>query len=127
MQRALIVFILLAFVISGCSKPEAAFAGKWQLDPKTVKSTDPKADPGIGGTLGFMSLDFKADKTFVFSSRDGDDSGTFEVESGTVTMTVTSPATGKAKRPYKGKLSNDGKSMTVTGGGTPLTMKFTRL
>src|SRR5579863_9972693 len=86
MGRAFIACAVIVILSVGCSKPEAAFAGKWQLDPKGVKSTDAKADPNIGASLGFMLLDFKLDKTFVMSSREGDDSGTFGVEDGIVTM-----------------------------------------
>jgi hypothetical protein len=127
MRRAFIAFALLVFLNVGCSKPEAAFVGKWQLDPKGVKSSDPKAEPNIGSTLGFMLLDFKLDKTFVMSSRGGDDSGTFGVDSGIVTMTVTASGSGQAVKAYKGKLATDQKSMTVTGSGSPLSLKFVKL
>jgi hypothetical protein len=127
MGRAITIFALLAVVLFGCTKPEAAFTGKWQLDPKTVKSADSKADPVLGTTLGLMVLDFKEDKTFVLSSRNGDQTGTFDVDSGTVTMKITSPAADAPKKPLKGKLTSDGKAMTVTGGDTLLTMKFTKL
>ena len=55
----------------------------------------------------------------MFSSKDGDRPGTFEVEGTTVTMNFTNPTTEADKKPITGKLSDNGNAMTVTGRGTP--------
>ena len=77
--------------------------------------------------MGLEVLDFYPDKTFALSSKTGDQTGTFEIDNGTVTMHLANPKTDDEKKPFVGRLTNEGKSMSVTGGGTPLTLKFNKL
>ncbi|MHB8637550.1 MAG: hypothetical protein ACYC96_13860 [Fimbriimonadaceae bacterium] len=126
MCRALFLPGLALLAISGCHKATAAFVGKWQLDTRSVKSSDPKVAPDTTA-LGLMVLDFKPDKTFVLSSKTGDQQGTFDVDGENVTMHLSDPKSSGAKKPILGKLSADGKFMNVTGGGSPLSMKFAKL
>jgi hypothetical protein len=131
MGRRLVLFAVVASLLTGCSsiiKPASApFAGTWQLDPKSIKAPDPKLDASAAQALGSMVIKFKEDKTFVMSSKTGDKSGTFEVDGSKVTMKLSNPKSDDEKQPIIGKLADEGKTMNVTGGGTPFTMKFVKL
>ena len=133
MGRALFVFASLAILISGCTKPEAAFVGKWQLDPSSIKydtsikNDDPKMGAAYPIPPGAMVLEFRLDKTFSISSVQGDRTGTFQLDGTAGTLTFTNPQTDADKQPLTLTLKSDGKSLTVTGKGPVTSMKFNKL
>ncbi|HLK14155.1 MAG TPA: hypothetical protein VKT78_05065 [Fimbriimonadaceae bacterium] len=130
MRRSSLFLAAIAVLIGGCGviKPASSvFAGKWQLDPKSIKSSDPKEDESAAKEIGEMIFDFRENKTFTLSTRQGDKNGTFEVENGTVTMHLANPKSDSEKQAIVGKLKDEGKTLEVTGGGTKFTMKFRKL
>jgi hypothetical protein len=71
-----------------------------------------------------LVVEFKADNTFSFAGM----TGTYAVSGHTVTLTPTAaPGMSKeASKPATATLADDGKSLTLAGGGSGKSMKFTK-
>src|SRR5579872_1594440 len=120
---------LLVLVVSGCSKPEAPFIGRWQLSADSFKTGDAKKDAALEQVAIQSTIEFKADKTGTLHALSVTVPFTYVVADKTATISVT-PLPGQGSAPPENHtytLSADGKSLIdgPTEGGQAL--RYTRI